>query len=125
MKHKSDVRLINANPIVKFIVDGLNCKDPMNNLGYDGIRILTEIEFAEEIEYKDIRPEATWIRVSHEKCENGYGYNDLFMCSGCLSRTTKDNPDYETYRPKFCPECGSYMLNNETIDPNFELEIKS
>lgn len=45
-----NMRLIDAEPIIKFIEDGLNEKDPQKHIGYDGIRIMTEIQFAPTIE---------------------------------------------------------------------------
>lgn len=123
MENNSPVRLINATPIEKFIVDGLNNKDPRENFGFDGIRILTEIHFADEVKLEDIRPEASWLRISHELCENGHMYDDYFMCSRCLSRDDKHDPDYESFRSRFCPNCGAYMINNEYVNPDFDQPV--
>lgn len=44
------MRLIDADPIMKFIQYGLNEKDPQKHIGYDGIRIMTEIEYAPTVQ---------------------------------------------------------------------------
>ena len=43
-------RLIDANPIVKFIQDGLNSKDTNKQFGNDAVQILAEIEFAPTVD---------------------------------------------------------------------------
>lgn len=43
------MRLIDAEPIEKYIEDGLNCKDPKKQFGHDAIEILTEIHYAPTI----------------------------------------------------------------------------
>ena len=43
-------RLIDAQPIVQFIMDGLNNPNKMKALGHDAIEILAEIEFAPTVD---------------------------------------------------------------------------
>lgn len=43
------MRLIDAEPIEKYIENGLNCKDPKKGFGHDAIDILTEIHCAPTI----------------------------------------------------------------------------
>ena len=73
-------RLIDANPIVQFIMDGLNNPDKLKALGHDAIEVLAEIEFAptvdavEVVRCKDCKYEKTCsiLWESKEPKENGY-----------------------------------------------------
>ena len=50
----NEKRLIDAEPIKKFIVDGLNNTDLKKAFGHDAIEILTEIEFAHTVEAVEV-----------------------------------------------------------------------
>lgn len=43
------MRPIDAEPIERFIENGLNCKDPQKRFGHDAIEILTEVHYAPTI----------------------------------------------------------------------------
>ena len=91
---------IDRAPIMQFIVDGLNERDPMKNLGYDGIRILTELEFA---------PKADVVEVVHAKWVE-YQVPHIMCCSECGWGT--DVQDDFSY----CPNCGAKMdLEKQSI----------
>lgn len=73
------MRLIDAEPIEKYIENGLNCKDPKKGFGHDAIDILTEIHCAPTIcqppndpltleELKEMVGEPVYI-VTYEKAE--------------------------------------------------------
>lgn len=47
--YNKDMVLIDAEPIKKFIMDGLNNPNPKKAFGYDAIEILAEIEYAPEV----------------------------------------------------------------------------
>ena len=50
----NEKRLIDANPIKQFIVDGLNNPDLKKAFGYDAIEILAEIEYAPTVDAVEI-----------------------------------------------------------------------
>lgn len=75
------MRLIDAEPIMKFIEDALNEKDPQKHIGYDGIRIMTEIEFAKTIEPRGWTP-----------CAEGSPEDDK-PCYVTVLRTEKDGSE--------------------------------
>ncbi|WP_406044081.1 hypothetical protein [Succinimonas sp.] len=50
----NEKRLIDANPIVQFIMDGLNNPDKLKALGHDAIEILAEIEFADTVDAVEV-----------------------------------------------------------------------
>ena len=87
---------IDRVPIMQFIVDGLNERDPMKNLGYDGIRILTELEFAPKADVVEV-VHGRWIVKGQEvfcsHCDKESGYN--YWGASAFS-------DY-------CPNCGAKM----------------
>lgn len=87
---------IDRAPIMQFIVDRLNERDPMKNLGYDGIRILTELEFA---------PKADVVEVVHAKWEYWISAYSAF-CTNC--RYKRDlTGDVGVFN--YCPNCGAKM----------------
>lgn len=93
----NEVRLINAVPIKKFILDGLNSKDPDKMFGHDAIEILAEIEYAQVIDPKSMMPKGRWeLYPSHMRKR----------CSVCkfVLETQKFNA-----RPNYCPNCGAKM----------------
>ena len=50
----TEKRLIDAEPIKKFIVDGLNNPDLKKAFGHDAIEILTEIEYAPTVDAVEV-----------------------------------------------------------------------
>lgn len=65
-------RYIDANPIIKFINDGLNEKDKEKNLGHDGITILAEIEYAPTVET------GKWINAREKQPED---QQEVLVCT--------------------------------------------
>ena len=57
------MRMIDAEPIEKFIEDGLNNPDKLKAFGHDAIEILTEIHFAHTIDPANLRTKGEWISV--------------------------------------------------------------
>ena len=94
---ENEVRLINAAPIKKFILDGLNSKDPDKMFGHDAIEILTEIEYAPVIDPESLRPKGRWINDG-PRAITGYWYH----CSECGKK------DVDPLH-KYCPNCGAKM----------------
>lgn len=47
-------RLIDIEPVKKFIVDGLNNKEPNKAFGHDAIEILAEIEYAPTVDAVEV-----------------------------------------------------------------------
>ena len=58
---------------------------------------------------------AYWICVSHELYENGYLYDDKFMCSNCHSIDDDGDTEYECYCSKYCPNCGCRMSTKVSV----------
>lgn len=96
----SEVQLINATPIKKFIENGLNCKDPLKAFGHDAIEILTEIEFAPAIDPESLRPKGRWeatiLEVSERTFRTGAPH-----CNLCGKQAHRRTP--------YCPNCGARM----------------
>lgn len=72
------MRLIDAEPIKKFIVDGLNNPDLKKAFGHDAIEILTEIEYAPTVDAVEV--------VRCKDCKSythviGKGDTKIFGCS--------------------------------------------
>lgn len=90
-------RLIDAEPIVQFIKDGLNNPNKEEAFGHTAVQILTEIEYAPTV---NVQP------VAHGRGGLlGVGGHAGPVCSVCqdpmswfLSRTTR-----------YCPNCGAKM----------------
>ena len=95
----SEVRLINATPIKKFIENGLNCKDPLKAFGHDAIEILTEIEFTPAIDPESLRPKGRWVSDEGDV---------LFHCSECETQIST-SWDYDDLHWNYCPNCGAKM----------------
>ena len=92
-KMANEKRLIDAKPIVQFIMDGLNNPDKMKALGHDAIEILAEIEFA---------PTVKAVEVVHGRWKRArYTEAPLYICSNC------DTPEYK--RHNYCHNCGAKM----------------
>lgn len=96
--------LIDAEPIKKFIVDGLNNKEPNKAFGHDAIEILAEIEYAPTIEANPV-VHGRWMRES--KTENSNGGHTHY-CDRCHDYyTTEADSLY------FCPRCSAKMIGVE------------
>jgi hypothetical protein len=87
------MRLIDAQPIVKFIMDGLNNPDKMKALGHDAIEILAEIEYA---------PTVDAVEVVHGRWEK-HGKHD-WRCSAC-----RIGVPYSFTGHTYCHNCGAKM----------------
>ena len=71
------MKLIDAEPIIKFITNGLN--DTENPMGHDAIKILTEIAYAPIFSVVD----GTAIKVGHwvyKKEQEGYSHIECSVC---------------------------------------------
>ena len=90
----SKKRLIDANPIVKFILDGLNNPNKLKAFGHDAIEILTEIEFAPTVDAVEV-VHGQWIKKKLVMCEPYY------LCSVCCKLHDQDY--------NFCNNCGAKM----------------
>lgn len=91
--------LIDANPIKKFIVDGLNNPDRKKAFGHDAIEILTEIEYAPTVDAEPVI-HAYWIKEQDE-----LGIDRGWKCSNC--RGSVYEMTYEPYEG--CPHCRAKM----------------
>ena len=95
---KKIMKLIDAQPIVKFIMDGLNNPDKMKALGHDAIEILAEIEYAPTIDAVEV--------VRCKDCKN-YFYSSVSMGMRCRLDGTEWGKD------DFC-SCGERNTENDT-----------
>ena len=73
----NEKRLIDAEPIKKFIVAGLNNPDLQKAFGHDAIEILAEIEYAPAVEAVEVvrcKDCEWWVRDEelHDECRCGY-----------------------------------------------------
>ena len=75
-------KLIEAEPIKKFIADGLNNPDPMKAFGHDAIVILAEIEYAPTIDAVEI-PDC-------KKCAFNEGIAYWHQCEHCIGHATNN-----------------------------------
>ena len=103
------MRLIDAEPIEKFIEDGLNNPDKLKAFGHDAIEVLTEIHFAPTIDPASLRPKGECIYNTDDftpkkRCTN-CGYNKPLVAGEAI----KQEPD------NYCPNCGADM-RGETHD---------
>ena len=85
--------LIEKEPIMKFIEDGLNNK----HYGHVGVEIITEIEFAPVVDAAPVA-HARWIPITL------YGGEHAIKCSAC---NNCDNPSKVPGR--YCWQCGAKM----------------
>lgn len=96
---KAKELLIDAEPVKKFIVDGLNNPDKKKAFGYDAIEILAEIEYA---------PTVDAVEVVHGQWEQQQG---LYSCSEC-GKTCPYDVQADTimyWTCNYCPSCGAKM----------------
>ena len=70
----NEKRLIDAEPIKKFIVDGLNNPDLKKAFGHDAIEILTEIEYAPTVDAVEV------VRCKDCKWRKEWLSGGLFYC---------------------------------------------
>ena len=99
----NEQRLIDANPIVKFIMDGLNNPDKLKALGHDAIEILAEIEFADTVDA---------VPVVHGRWENirNFGSGECYgWCNQCKTPVKADNATGLVQNNRFCRWCGAKM----------------
>ena len=109
----NEKRLIDAQPIVQFIMDGLNNPDKMKALGHDAIEILAEIEYAPTVDAE----------VIHAHWEDGYAVHNgkevykSIDCSHCndIFKIESEDREYWKERFKVCPFCGAVM---DEVDGN-------
>ena len=92
----NEQRLIDAEPIKKFIVDGLNNPDLKKAFGHDAIEILTEIEYAptvdavEVVRCKDCKHFLPYDSIGEDKWCDMWNDNSVGLdsfCSGGERRT--------------------------------------
>ena len=95
------MRLIDAEPIEKFIEDGLNNPDKLKAFGHDAIEVLTEIHFAPTIDPASLRPKGEWI-MKETMIRSPFAKN--VYCSECLEEAS--------FAHNFCPNCGADMRGN-------------
>ena len=95
-KMSNEKRLIDANPIVKFIVDGLNNPDKLKALGHDAIEVLAEIEYA---------PTVDAVEVVHAHWDN----NGICTMCGYPIPTDSKYDFIDKDDCLFCYHCGAKM----------------
>lgn len=86
------MRLVDAEPIEKFITDGLNNKE--KPYGWIGVEILTEVHYAPTVDTAPVT-HAHWIYMDTYRCISRY------KCSNCERVVTQ--------KESFCPRCGAKM----------------
>lgn len=93
------MRLVDAEPIEKFITDGLNNQE--KSYGWVGVEILTEVHYAPTVDATPV-VHAHWRRSGN-----------LYICDGetgcgfCM-------PEEQWYNAHFaCPACGAKMDDKE------------
>ena len=106
------MQLIDAEPVKKFIVDGLNNKEPNKAFGHDAIEILAEIEYAPTIEATPV-VHGRWEKCWEEKSRH------YFRCSNCKTAYMDGvsgaiAPEYGSRAWRYCPNCGAKMDGDES-----------
>lgn len=107
-------KYISKQKIVDFITAGLNNTNKDENFGYDGVTILTEIEYMDD---EDVKPVtySYWIHSIIEDDDWG-GKFHTFKCSKCAWKTQTNPSGCFTY----CPGCGSLIFDSEEIMNNMK-----
>lgn len=100
----ANMRAIYAEPIEKFIEDGLNNPNRELAFGHDAVEILTEIFYAPTLTVRE--DEAYW-----EKSYDEDEMYEFFRCSKCKEEAHRDEKG-DFILSKYCPECGSKMKIN-------------
>lgn len=96
------MRLIDAEPIEKFIEDGLNNPDKLKAFGHDAIEVLTEIHFARTIDPESLRQKGEW-----KPRTDVVGFANCSVCHECNIYIYDDWADGKKWN--FCPNCGADM----------------
>ena len=96
----TEKRLIDAEPIKKFIVDGLNNPDLKKAFGHDAIEILTEIEYAPTVDAVEV-----------VRCKDCKHRGDDAHCSMCFEEAIEWDDDGYTEV--------DYVLHDRTTDDGF------
>lgn len=103
------MKLIDAEPIIKFITDGLN--DTENPMGHDAIKILTEIQYAPKADAEPVR-HAHWIDRTRDHRNDYYDVMEYpYRCSACRVKSKE--------LTKRCPDCGAKMDEKEKKNDSF------
>ena len=101
------MRLIDAEPIEKFITDGLNEKDKTKNFGYDGVSILTEITYAPTVDAEPVR-HGHWVNPHWRNA------NYCCDCSECHAEAMHEKFGWhKSGIYHICPNCGAKMDENK------------
>lgn len=88
-------RLIDIEPVKKFIVDGLNSKEPNKAFGHDAIEILAEIEYAPTVDAVEV---VRCVECDHLRSgRNNFGV--FFWCGNAAGLTNIYDP-YKDYCPR-------------------------
>lgn len=99
-------RYVDAEPIEKFITDGLNNQE--KSYGWVGVEILTEVHYTPTA---DVVPvvHAHWI--FHKGVFANNGTKGCFECSGCKTTIDTETFDrmYECGQTRRCGACGAQM----------------
>lgn len=99
----NEMRLMDPEPIKKFIVDGLNNPDVKEAFGHDAITILAEIEYAPTIEAEPV-VHAYW-QLYNENSDDYWKRG--WRCSHCKGYHFHNGGMIKKY--KRCPNCGAHM----------------
>ena len=100
----NEKRLIDANPIVQFIMDGLNNPDKLKALGHDAIEILAEIEFADTVEAVEV-VHGRWVKKTAD-------YVYYYACSECGEPVLKSQWGNDFFSA-YCHNCGAKMMDGD------------
>ena len=100
------MRLVDAEPIEKFITDGLNNQE--KSYGWAGVEILAEVHYAPTVDASPVI-HAHW---EYQKgVFTGKGIKGCFECSACKATVDEETFDlmYECGQTRMCGSCGAKM----------------
>ena len=102
-------RLIDAEPIKKFIVDGLNNPDLKKAFGHDAIEILTEIEYAPTVDAVPV-VHGRWVE-GHVVCDDKVIHHSIVcsVCNDVFKSKHRTTTQHWKEQFKMCPFCGARM----------------